>query len=240
MNHEIKFDNRPDLVVHDSGGFEAGAEEELETVKDFLVKKSQEIDISSRLHVIWYASNPPGSILIVKSNNSSRFCVDASSERIMQMATSKLFEAASKFVKDVPIIAVLTKKDLYMNNKWKERYDMFEESGADFDPAECKRYANDLLQLRIQLVEAEMLGLKTRAKILQHEELLAPLQIRRDGGILQAEEDIEMRRLKGELEMLRIEEVHQAEEKKCTRKALRKDERKLDASVAVSDSKSHI
>lgn len=51
---EITFEGRPDLIVHDSGGFEAGADEEFQAIESFLKEKSAAVEISDRLHVIWY------------------------------------------------------------------------------------------------------------------------------------------------------------------------------------------
>ncbi len=44
-------------MVHDSGGFEAGGDEELHTIEEFLKEKSAAVDVADRLHVIWYATN---------------------------------------------------------------------------------------------------------------------------------------------------------------------------------------
>ena len=45
--------NRPDLIVHDSGGFETGGTDELQRVKDFVTDLSNKADHNDRLHVIW-------------------------------------------------------------------------------------------------------------------------------------------------------------------------------------------
>jgi len=47
--------------VHDSGGFEAGADEEYVAIEAFLKEKSAAIDVTERLHVIWYVLFPEGS-----------------------------------------------------------------------------------------------------------------------------------------------------------------------------------
>lgn len=53
VKQEITFEGRPDLIVHDSGGFEAGAEAEFQAIEDFLKEKSSVMDVKDRLHVIW-------------------------------------------------------------------------------------------------------------------------------------------------------------------------------------------
>lgn len=49
----MTFDGRPDLIVHDSGGFEAGADSEFLAIERFLQDKSAKVNVSERLHVIW-------------------------------------------------------------------------------------------------------------------------------------------------------------------------------------------
>lgn len=43
----------PDLVYHDSGGFEAGRNNEVKAVEDFLERKSKKVNIHERVHMIW-------------------------------------------------------------------------------------------------------------------------------------------------------------------------------------------
>jgi hypothetical protein len=60
IEHEIIFTNHRGYVFHDSRGFEAGAEDELKTVQDFVRRKSHEKRLNNRLHAIWFVSFPPG------------------------------------------------------------------------------------------------------------------------------------------------------------------------------------
>jgi hypothetical protein len=82
VRQEITFDGRPDLILHDSGGFEAGADDEFVAIQEFLKEKSTALDIKDRLHVIW-------------------FCIDINSPRTLQTATEKLFQAVSLYASDV-------------------------------------------------------------------------------------------------------------------------------------------
>lgn len=82
--------------MHDSGGFEAGGEDELHAIEAFLKDKSNAQDILDRVHVIW-------------------FCIDVNSSRTLQTATERLFLAISKYAVDVPIIVVATKKDDFLD-----------------------------------------------------------------------------------------------------------------------------
>jgi predicted GTPase len=54
IKDEITLPGRPDLIIHDSGGFEAGSVDEFEAVESFLKEKSAQTDIDKRLHLIWY------------------------------------------------------------------------------------------------------------------------------------------------------------------------------------------
>jgi GTPase SAR1 family protein len=92
VREEITWEGRPDLIVHDSGGFEAGTDNEFHAIEDFLKEKSAAEDILDQVHVIW-------------------FCIDINSPRTLQSATEKLFLAVSTYAKDVPIVVVATKKD---------------------------------------------------------------------------------------------------------------------------------
>ena len=53
VNDAFTTKTRPDLIVHDSGGFEAGGDEEIQSVKRFVNEKSTAGSIKDRLHVIW-------------------------------------------------------------------------------------------------------------------------------------------------------------------------------------------
>jgi len=54
INDEIIFTNHDGYIFHDSRGFEAGAEDELKIVQEFVRRKSQERQLQNRLHAIWY------------------------------------------------------------------------------------------------------------------------------------------------------------------------------------------
>lgn len=54
VREEITWEGRPDLIVHDSGGFEAGADDEFQEIEAFLKEKSEEQNILARVHIIWH------------------------------------------------------------------------------------------------------------------------------------------------------------------------------------------
>ncbi|CCT76258.1 uncharacterized protein FFUJ_14106 [Fusarium fujikuroi IMI 58289] len=109
INDELSWKDRPDLIVHDSGGFEAGGDDELRCVQDFLKKKSSETDLDKRLHVIWY-------VWWLSKQTHFHFGL----LKPEQAAQDKLFKALSTYAQDVPIVAIATKKDQFLGAKWAE------------------------------------------------------------------------------------------------------------------------
>jgi hypothetical protein len=54
INLELSFSSHDKYVFHDSRGFEAGDDRELEIVQDFVRRRSQERSLNGRLHAIWF------------------------------------------------------------------------------------------------------------------------------------------------------------------------------------------
>jgi hypothetical protein len=54
IEDELIFTNHDGYIFHDSRGFEAGGEEELQIVQDFVRRKSREGRLEDRLHAIWF------------------------------------------------------------------------------------------------------------------------------------------------------------------------------------------
>jgi hypothetical protein len=54
IEDELMFKSREGYVFHDSRGFEAGGEDELKIVQDFVRRKSGEKRLKDRLHAIWF------------------------------------------------------------------------------------------------------------------------------------------------------------------------------------------
>jgi hypothetical protein len=48
------FSNHTGYVFHDSRGIESGSTEELEILKEFILRKSGEQRLSDKLHAIWF------------------------------------------------------------------------------------------------------------------------------------------------------------------------------------------
>jgi hypothetical protein len=54
IEDELVFTNHIGYIFHDSRGFEAGGEDELKIVQDFVRRKSRERKLKDRLHAIWF------------------------------------------------------------------------------------------------------------------------------------------------------------------------------------------
>ncbi|KDQ06262.1 hypothetical protein BOTBODRAFT_39725 [Botryobasidium botryosum FD-172 SS1] len=90
VDYELIFPSNPGFVFHDSRGFESGATEELELVRNFIKKKGSLGSMENQLHAIWY-------------------CFPADSHRLMTAAEQEFFEKID--TGSVPVIAIVTKFD---------------------------------------------------------------------------------------------------------------------------------
>jgi hypothetical protein len=54
IEYQLTFSGS-NFIFHDSRGIEAGSEDELKTVKEFIQKREQLVDLKDQLHVIWYS-----------------------------------------------------------------------------------------------------------------------------------------------------------------------------------------
>ncbi|OJD36050.1 ras gtpase [Diplodia corticola] len=135
---EIKDPDQPNLILHDSEGFEAGALAQMDAVTDFLHEKSAEVEVANRFHVIW-------------------FCIDSTSDRTMQSSTEQLFKMVSKYACEVPIIVVATMKDRFLAIEAAQHRESLEEQGLPVSYDECDRHAKGQLEERISQIRKEML-----------------------------------------------------------------------------------
>lgn len=54
IEKEIEFERNSKIIAHDSEGFEAGKQNEVDVVRKFIDRRPQERDINRRLHLVWY------------------------------------------------------------------------------------------------------------------------------------------------------------------------------------------
>jgi len=79
IEHELAFANHEGYVFHDSRGFEAGGEDELKIVQDFVRRKSQERRLKDRLHAIWFV--PLGIYTYKFTRLLFRYCIPMDTDR---------------------------------------------------------------------------------------------------------------------------------------------------------------
>ena len=58
IEEEIEFEGNGKIVAHDSEGFEAGKQNEVDVVRNFIDRRSKEKDINQRLHLVWFVAFP--------------------------------------------------------------------------------------------------------------------------------------------------------------------------------------
>jgi len=56
IDDELIFERHDGYIFHDSRGFEAGGDDELKIVREFVQRKSCEKRLKDRLHAIWFVS----------------------------------------------------------------------------------------------------------------------------------------------------------------------------------------
>ncbi|KIM38961.1 hypothetical protein M413DRAFT_29553 [Hebeloma cylindrosporum] len=58
VNVSFSFTSNPGFIFHDSPGFEAGGEEELQNVLSFIQKKAKAREVKDQIHAIWFCFAP--------------------------------------------------------------------------------------------------------------------------------------------------------------------------------------
>lgn len=158
INEAFESPKHPGLLIHDSRGWQAGSDTELELIGKFLRHRAFQKDASEALHVIWYVlflgALEVGSLA---SDTKSRFCVDADVSRIEE-ADKKTFETIAQFSHDVPVFVVGTKKDKLVGYRKMQLLEQYMAKNNDYQAAlrlatdEANQSAEDqFAQLRSQL-----------------------------------------------------------------------------------------
>ncbi|KAI5991040.1 GTP-binding protein [Pisolithus marmoratus] len=100
IEDELVFTSNPGFVFHDSCGFEAGSEEEFQTMKEFVMDRAKTTRLDKRIHAIW-------------------FCIPLHDRhRMVTAAEMKFFDACD--TGHVPVIVLLTKADTLSLDAWEE------------------------------------------------------------------------------------------------------------------------
>ena len=88
-------------------------------------------------------------------SDTTRFCVEADSSRIVQSATEKLFDAMDTCRRHVPVVVVATKKDKFLSA---HAGSLMRQGHTDYQ--QCLGIAEEELALTAAEIEAEIAGIK--------------------------------------------------------------------------------
>ncbi|KAF8347219.1 hypothetical protein F5887DRAFT_1131499 [Amanita rubescens] len=58
VHDEFSFESNPQFIFHDSPGFEAGGEQELQDVVSFIQEKAKANEVKDQIHAIWFCFAP--------------------------------------------------------------------------------------------------------------------------------------------------------------------------------------
>ncbi|KAK5273023.1 hypothetical protein LTR96_002655 [Exophiala xenobiotica] len=143
INQAFESPNHPGLLIHDSRGWQAGSDKELDLIAKFLRHRAFQRDPAQALHVIW-------------------FCVDSDVSRIEE-ADKRTFDTIAQFSHNVPVFVIGTKKDkLVAFHKIKLLESYMENTG---DYRESKRLAAEEAN---QLAEEQFLALRDELSQIRH------------------------------------------------------------------------
>ncbi|KAK7415549.1 hypothetical protein QQX98_005795 [Neonectria punicea] len=142
INEAFESPRHPGLLVHDSRGWQAGSDDELDLIAKFLRNRAFQQDPAKALHVIW-------------------FCVDADVSRIEE-ADKRTFATIAQFSHHVPVFVVGTKKDKLTGYRKMQLLEALMEKTDDYKEAkriaeeQANKMADDqFAQLRTQLSQIE-------------------------------------------------------------------------------------
>lgn len=128
----MEFKENKLFIVHDSEGFEAGQDDEFEVVLNFIKSRGKTANPKDRLHAIWCISL---NIIIQSSTDMSlRYCLTTKSRPIQQSEelffgvkhdgncfnSSNDIPSSSRYYFTVPIVAIFTKFDLFVEEQLQE------------------------------------------------------------------------------------------------------------------------
>ncbi|KAG5634986.1 hypothetical protein H0H81_000137 [Sphagnurus paluster] len=126
IDKELISERNDHFILHDSMGFEPGANEQFETVKEFIRRRNGMQHIKDNIHAIWIC-----------------FQIPTSGGRVLDTAEEQLLsEKAKETLGKVPMIAVFTQYDKLMSSV---KYDQIIEKGK-LDDQEVEKVAEKLFQ----------------------------------------------------------------------------------------------
>ncbi|KIK06295.1 hypothetical protein K443DRAFT_290391 [Laccaria amethystina LaAM-08-1] len=117
IEKEIEFEGNNRIIAHDSEGFEAGKQAEVDVVWKFIDSRSRAKDINQKLHLVWY-------------------CMEMNS-RPIQQAEKDFFSMPLT----VPIVAIVTKFDTFLQDMQQKLEEKAEEEDEEVDDDELEKLA---------------------------------------------------------------------------------------------------
>ncbi|XEV03181.1 hypothetical protein FSHL1_008468 [Fusarium sambucinum] len=115
INVAFESPKHPGLLIHDSRGWQAGSDTELDLIAKFLRHRAYQEDPAEALHVIW-------------------FCVDSDVARIEE-ADKRTFATIAQYSHQVPVFVVGTKKDKLTAQRYRDHLDQLMEKMDDYKEA---------------------------------------------------------------------------------------------------------
>ncbi|ESU09914.1 hypothetical protein FGSG_12458 [Fusarium graminearum PH-1] len=115
INVAFESPKHPGLLIHDSRGWQAGSDTELDLIAKFLRHRAYQEDPAEALHVIW-------------------FCVDSDVARIEE-ADKRTFATIAQYSHQVPVFVVGTKKDKLTAQRYRDHLDELMEKMDDYKQA---------------------------------------------------------------------------------------------------------
>ncbi|KEF53777.1 uncharacterized protein A1O9_10178 [Exophiala aquamarina CBS 119918] len=112
INKAFESPNHPGLLLHDSRGWQAGSDTELDLIAKFLRHRAFQKDPAQALHVIW-------------------FCVDSDVSRIEE-ADKRTFATIAQYSNHVPVFIIGTKKDKMVAYRKMKLLEQYMEKTNDF------------------------------------------------------------------------------------------------------------
>ncbi|KAI1295162.1 hypothetical protein F5Y03DRAFT_410636 [Xylaria venustula] len=143
INQAFENPNHPGLLIHDSRGWQAGSDAELDEIAKFLRYRAFQKNPAEALHVIW-------------------FCVNSDVSRIEE-ADRRTFEIISQYSSDVPVFVVGTKKDRLVAFRKMELLETYMEKIGDYK--EASRLATEEAN---QHAETQFMKLRDQLSNLEH------------------------------------------------------------------------
>ncbi|KAK5064246.1 hypothetical protein LTR84_000079 [Exophiala bonariae] len=143
INQAFESPNHPGLLVHDSRGWQAGSDTELELIAKFLRHRAFQKDPAQALHVIW-------------------FCVDSDVSRIEE-ADKRTFATIAQYSNHVPVFIIGTKKDKMVGYRKMKLLEQYMEKTNDFK--ESNRLATEEASKQ---AEDQFMGLRDELSRLPH------------------------------------------------------------------------